>query len=262
MPTTIKAAIKKWEEASGQKAGEAIEIKLIGVYPPIEKLEGPFHLLINCEKLSLSTNTITSIANLNAFKNLKILSLGRNNIKNLQGIEGAAETLEQLWISYNQIEKLKPIRNLSKLQVLYMSHNVVREWREFEYLTELTCLEDLVFIGNPLEEEATSNGKYNAEVIKRLIYLKRLDGCPVIRDAGEEIEEEGEMTALDMNEILSLTTKDDDEPENKDEEADNDKKEDDENGEAYEEEDVSFENDGEEEGDESDDEEIEDDEDI
>ncbi|CAB4060992.1 DNAL1 [Lepeophtheirus salmonis] len=143
-----------------------------------------------------------------------------------------------------------------------MSHNVVREWREFEYLTELTCLEDLVFIGNPLEEEATSNGKYNAEVIKRLIYLKRLDGCPVIRDAGEEIEEEGEMTALDMNEILSLTTKDDDEPENKDEEADNDKKEDDENGEAYEEEDVSFENDGEEEGDESDDEEIEDDEDI
>ena len=50
MPTSIKAAIKKWEEATGSKASEAQEIKLIGVYPPIEKMEGPFHLLVNCEK--------------------------------------------------------------------------------------------------------------------------------------------------------------------------------------------------------------------
>lgn len=40
-------------------------------------------------------------------KNLKILSLGRNNIRELNGIEAVGETLEQLWISYNQIEKLK-----------------------------------------------------------------------------------------------------------------------------------------------------------
>ena len=66
------------------KAGEAKEIKLIGVYPPIEKMEGPFHLLINCEKFSLSTNCIANISNLQAFKNLKVLSLGRNIIKSLQ----------------------------------------------------------------------------------------------------------------------------------------------------------------------------------
>ena len=84
MPTTIKAALRKWEEATGKKAGEAKEIKLIGVYPPIEKMDGPFHLLINCEKLSLSTNYISSISNLQAFKNLKTLSLGRNIIKSLQ----------------------------------------------------------------------------------------------------------------------------------------------------------------------------------
>ena len=84
MPTTIKAAIKKWEEATGKKAAEAKEIKLIGVYPPIEKMEGPFHLLINCEKFSLSTNMISNINNLQAFKNLRVLSLGRNVIKSLQ----------------------------------------------------------------------------------------------------------------------------------------------------------------------------------
>jgi dynein light chain 1 len=42
-----------------------------------------------------------------------------------QGVEGAAESLEQLWISYNQIDKLKPIRNLIKLHTLYMAHNMV-----------------------------------------------------------------------------------------------------------------------------------------
>ena len=166
MPTSIKAALKKWEEATGRKAGESKEIKLIGVYPPIEKMEGPFHLLINCEKFSLSTNQITNISNLQAFKTLKVLSLGRNLVKSLQGIEGAAESLEQLWISYNQVDRLKPIRNLLRLKVLYMSHNYVREWREFEHLTELPCLEDLVFIGNPLEEDASANGKYQEEVTK------------------------------------------------------------------------------------------------
>jgi hypothetical protein len=38
MPTTIKQALKKWEEATGRKSGESKEIKLIGVYPPIEKV--------------------------------------------------------------------------------------------------------------------------------------------------------------------------------------------------------------------------------
>jgi len=44
-----------------------------------------------------------SITNLQAFKCLKTLSLGRNNLKSLQGIEASSETLEQLWISYNQV---------------------------------------------------------------------------------------------------------------------------------------------------------------
>ena len=62
------------------------EIKLIGVYPPIEKMEGPLHILVNCEKLSLSTNLITQIQNLQVLKNLRVLSLGRNLIKSLQVI--------------------------------------------------------------------------------------------------------------------------------------------------------------------------------
>ena len=47
-------------------------------------------------------------------------------------------------------------------------------------------MEDLVFIGNPLEEEATINGNYTQQVSKRLLLLKKLDGYPIIR------EEEGD----------------------------------------------------------------------
>ena len=61
----------------------------------------------------------------------------------LQGIEGAAESLEQLWISYNQIDRMKPIRALQRLKVLYMSHNYVREWREFDHMAELPALEGI-----------------------------------------------------------------------------------------------------------------------
>ena len=136
MPTSIKQALKKWEEANQMKPAEAVEIKLNGCFPPIEKLDGPFHILINCEKLSLSTNMIVNIQNLQVLKNLRILSLGRNLIKSLQGVEGVGDTLEELWISYNQIDKLKPIRNLVKLKTLYMAHNMVRKASYFSKFIE------------------------------------------------------------------------------------------------------------------------------
>lgn len=57
------------------------------------------------------------------------------------------DTLEELWISYNLIEKLKGVGVLKKLKVLYMSNNLVKEWAEFNKLQEMPNLEDLVFVG-------------------------------------------------------------------------------------------------------------------
>ncbi len=116
-----------------------------------------------------------------------------------------------------------------------MSHNYVREWREFEHLCELPQLEDLVFIGNPLEEDLTSSGKYNDEVrikpyyssnyswrdfsvlaslqiIKRLLYLRKLDGFPVIRENEEEATEEV-LGTLDIEEINRMAEDSDEEDE-------------------------------------------------
>lgn len=46
------------------------------------------------------------MAALNGLSKLKILSLGRNQIKKLEALDGVADTLQELWISYNLLEKL------------------------------------------------------------------------------------------------------------------------------------------------------------
>ena len=51
---------------------------------------------------------------------LEILSLGRNNIKKIEGLDGVADTLRELWISFNSIEKLAGIEKLKSIEILFM----------------------------------------------------------------------------------------------------------------------------------------------
>ncbi|KAM3955260.1 dynein axonemal light chain 1 [Aphomia sociella] len=189
--TTIKEAIKKWEDKTGLQAATATEVSLIFQWPPIEKMDNTLSCLTNCEKLSLSTNTIEKVSGLNTLKKLRILSLGRNYIKSFAGMECLSDTLEELWISYNLIEKLKGINVLRNLKVLYMSNNLVKEWNEFNKLQELPHLEDLLFVGNPLYDGCELEA-WRAEAARRLPGLKKLDGETVIR------EDEPPLTVADM----------------------------------------------------------------
>ena len=59
-----------------------------------------------CRYLTLSTNNIEKISSLSGLDNLKTLSLGRNQIKKIENLDSVAETLEELWISYNLLERL------------------------------------------------------------------------------------------------------------------------------------------------------------
>ena len=56
--------------------------------------------------LALSTNNIEKISSLSGMESLKILSLGRNLIKKIENLDAVAETLEELWISYNVLQGL------------------------------------------------------------------------------------------------------------------------------------------------------------
>lgn len=90
---------------------------------------------------------IEKIGGLSALKNLKILSLARNKIKTFVGLEPLADTLEELWISYNVIEKMNGVLGMQKLKVLHMSNNNIKDWSELQKLNEMESLQDLVFTG-------------------------------------------------------------------------------------------------------------------
>jgi len=71
---------------------------------------------------------------LTGMNNLKILSLARNRLKRLEKLEDVAETLEQLWVSYNEITSLDGLQGMNKLQVLYISNNSIKDWSELDKL--------------------------------------------------------------------------------------------------------------------------------
>ncbi|VVC29796.1 Leucine-rich repeat,Leucine-rich repeat domain, L domain-like [Cinara cedri] len=179
--TTIKEAIARWEEKNQKPIIEATNVGFQFQWPPIEKIDTNLSILVNCEKLSLSTNMIEKITNIGTLRNLKILALGRNNIKSFDGLEPLADTLEELWISYNIIEKTKGILKMHNLKVLHMSNNMVKDWVEVVKLGEMQSLEDFLFVGNPLYD-SMDDAVWRTECSKKLPKLKILDTIPIIRD--------------------------------------------------------------------------------
>ena len=188
-PTTVKEAIKMFEEKNECVAAEAEKVELFGIYPPIEKMDATLSTLKACKWLALSTNNIEKISSLSGMDSLQILSLGRNQIKKIENLDGVADTLEELWLSYNLLEKTVGIDKLNNLRVLYMTNNKIKDWAEIDRLSPLDgSLEELLLVGNPLYEDYKMNGDipaYRVEVIKRIPNLKKLDGIPVDVDEKE-----------------------------------------------------------------------------
>lgn len=178
--TSIKDAIAQWEKATGEDASMATIVQLQLRFPPIEKMDNNLSKLVACEMLSLSSNMIDRIVGVASMTNLKVLSLARNHIKSLNGIDGVKDTLEQLWISYNNIEKLAQLESFTKLSVLYISHNLIRDWSEISKLGGIGTLADMSLLGNPVEEN-NDEPTYRREITKRLKYLKKIDGDPILR---------------------------------------------------------------------------------
>ena len=82
--------------------------------------------------------------------NIKILSMGRNLLRSFKYIDDLAATLEQLWVSYNQIEKLDHLANLPKLHTLLIANNKIKNWDELKKLEPCPALKVVMFVGNPI----------------------------------------------------------------------------------------------------------------
>ncbi|KAL1462450.1 hypothetical protein WDU94_014284 [Cyamophila willieti] len=170
----LKDALKMWAEENPDTPLK--EAKDIGLqFKMISKLDNSTILIPNVEKLSISTNNIEKIAGFQNLKNLKILALGRNQLKNFAGLDVLGDTLQELWISYNNIVSTKGIEAFKVLKVLSMCQNLVKDWAEFARFNECPLLVDLTFVGNPVVE-ALEYDVYRAEVKTRMPQLKKLDG--------------------------------------------------------------------------------------
>lgn len=158
-------------------------MKLYMQLPPIRAMDANLSTLTNVVHLALSTNAIERISHLSGLHHIVTLSLARNQIKKLENLEPISGTLQNLWLSYNQIDRLVGLRLCKKLKQLYIRYNKVKDWNQFEFLVELPQLEELEFIGNPLEVNLTAAEEdYRSMALQRLPALKRLDGVPVPHD--------------------------------------------------------------------------------
>lgn len=157
---------------------------------PLERLDNEINQFENCEKLSLSTNAIIQIVPMQRLKNLKILSLARNNIKRIQNLEDVAATLEQLWLSYNQIERLDNMAPLQKLHTFYISNNRIRSWEEISKCSQLADLKNVLFLGNPCYTAPTKQENWPM-VVRKIPNVVNIDGCMVsaaVRAEAEALE--------------------------------------------------------------------------
>ncbi|KAG8347299.1 putative Leucine rich repeat Leucine Rich repeats (2 copies) [Trypanosoma vivax] len=203
--TSIKEAIARFEEAEFRRrtaelsdeakaeaprvvASEEPRVLLIGMLPPIVKMDKDVATLTNCEHLALSTNAIEKIGpGLKELKKLKILSLGRNAIRKIEQLD--IPQLEQLWLSYNKIDKLTGLDKLKNLKVLYMSNNLISSWTEIDRLAnQCPELVEVLFINNPIYNNAPSQQEYRYMVLQRLPRLTKLDGMPVDPEEKEEAD--------------------------------------------------------------------------
>ena len=123
-------------------------------------------------------------------------------------MEDVAGTLEELWVSYNQISSLDGLSACSQLTTLYISNNLIKGWNEldkivcslhsFTYIyivfiyvlslfqqAMLPNLRDVLFVGNPIYDELSKEAA-RIEVLKRLPNVAKIDGDmvkPAERDA-------------------------------------------------------------------------------
>jgi dynein light chain 1, axonemal len=123
----------------------------------------------------------------------------------IEKLDDVAGTLEELWISYNQINSLDGVNILTNLSVLYMSNNLIKSWSELDKLVSLQILSevfvvlrvvyllqaglpnlrDVLFVGNPIYDEM-SREQARIEVLKRIPQVSKIDG-DMVKPAEREL---------------------------------------------------------------------------
>ena len=65
-------------------------------------------------------------------------------------MDHVANTLEQLWLNYNQIDRLDNLQSLQKLHTLLLGSNRIKNWDEVTKLSQNPALKIIMLVGNPI----------------------------------------------------------------------------------------------------------------
>ena len=174
----LSAAVKQWQEKNAEKKLDSERvIKFLCTTPPIDKIDNSVNAFVNCVHLSLSTNCIDKIPLLpkSGLPHIEILSLGRNLIKKITGLEEIGSTLRELWISYNQIATLDGLNCCTKLETLYISNNKIKDLVEVKKLTLNPNLVNVNFVNNPIYDNVVK-AEMRIAILKTVPQLRVLDG--------------------------------------------------------------------------------------
>lgn len=127
----------------------------------------------------------------------------------IEGLDGVGGTLQELWLSYNQIIKLSGLEACTQLRVLYLANNLIREYKELEAVPG--CVEDISLVGNPLWEAAKADGPpsavgstYRIEILRRLPNLKKIDGVTVDPDERDAAAKRGLGATVALGATMAL----------------------------------------------------------
>jgi Leucine-rich repeat (LRR) protein len=110
-------------------------------------------ILSSLESLRMSDSIIKCFRDIGtSFKFVRVLHLARCELKEVQGIQ-AFINLEELYISYNEIDDLFDIGFLEHLRVLDLEGNNVKNMDQLYYLKRCKALTDVNLKFNPVSLE-------------------------------------------------------------------------------------------------------------
>lgn len=69
-----------------------------------------------------------------------LTSLPPHSYSQIEKLEDVADTLEELWLSYNLIASLDGLSSCSNLTTLYISNNMIKSWSELDKLVRTTVV--------------------------------------------------------------------------------------------------------------------------
>ena len=122
-----------------------------------------------------------------SLRNLEILSLGRNQLKRIQGLEDVGQTLKELWVSYNLIERLEGLQQCIHLHTLFIAQNKIKVWDEIGRLAQLPEIRNLLLVGNPIYEDSRVDPR--VQVVRRCPQIEVLDTHLISEQTRRQAEE-------------------------------------------------------------------------